>query len=160
MKGTYRWETNHLLLSGCERKNQKISIDKNNILFYSIIIEAKPFSIPAAASGTKASPKSKVRIKCYGKYDKCIKSALYKLHRNILTSYFEHLTRSASLLFSFEVKYFLTLKRMIGSGLSVKGAGLWMKNCKKILEIWIIALIWPGSSSQAATAGFLKIANL
>ena len=113
LKGTYGWETNHLLLSGCERKNQKISIDKNDILFYSIVIEAKPFSIPAAASGTKASPKSKVRIKCYGKYDKCIKSALYKLHRNILTSYFEHLTRSASLLFSFEVKYFLTLKRMM-----------------------------------------------
>ena len=82
-------------------------------IFCSFIIEAEPFSIPAAASGTKASPKSKVRIKCYGKYDKCIKSALYKLHRNILTSYFEHLTRSASLLFSFEVKYFLTLKRMM-----------------------------------------------
>ena len=34
-------------------------------------------------------------------------------HLQGLTSDFEHLTRSASLLFSFEVKYFLTLKRMM-----------------------------------------------
>ena len=57
LKGKYGWESNHLLLSGCKRKNQKISIDKNDIPFYSIVIEAEPFSIPAAASGTKASPK-------------------------------------------------------------------------------------------------------
>ena len=60
--------------SGYERESQNISIDKNNIFsvqFCSSVIEAEHFSIPAAASGTKASPKSKTKIKCYGKSDKC-----------------------------------------------------------------------------------------
>ena len=48
-----RMETSLLLLSGCERESQKISIGKNNILFLSIAIEAEPFSNPAAAKEIK-----------------------------------------------------------------------------------------------------------
>ena len=89
--------------SGYERESQNISIDKNNIFsvqFCSSVIEAEPFSIPAAASGTKASPKSKIEIKCYGKSDKCNLLCINCMHRYILTSDFVHLTRSVSLLFS------------------------------------------------------------